>query len=63
MFGDKQGEKFVWSIAVLDSRGTYLVTDGIDDSESDAKACMIAKLGALVEKLEFSPVDEEAGAS
>lgn len=43
MYGDKQGDKFVWSISVLDSRGHYAVTDGVDNSEKDAKACMLTK--------------------
>jgi hypothetical protein len=60
VFGDKQDAKFVWSIAVLDSRGNYAFTDGVDDSELDAKASMLAKLTTLVEKLEFRPVDEGA---
>jgi hypothetical protein len=63
VYGDKQGDKFVWSISVLDSRGHFAITDGIDDSEKDAKACMLARLGALVEKLEFSPIAGSAKTS
>jgi hypothetical protein len=63
LFGDKQGEKFAWSITVEDSRGTFVFTDGIDASVRDAKACMHAALGALVETLEFVPVDEDARTS
>jgi len=56
MFGDKQDEKFTWSIDVVDSRGTRAFTEGIDASEKDAKAHMLTKLEALIEKLEFSPI-------
>lgn len=63
LFGDKQGEKFTWAIAVVDSRDTHIVTDGVADSERDAKASMLAAFGELVEKLEFKPVDEDAGTS
>ena len=55
LFGDKHDEKFTWAIEAVDSRGTHLSTDGVDDSEKDAKACMIAALGGLIAKLEFSP--------
>ncbi len=63
LFGDKQDEKFIWSIAVVDSRGTHIVTDGSGISEENAKEGMLAALGALVEKLEFSPIDEDTDAS
>ena len=56
LFGDKQAERFVWSIAVMDSRGMHLVTDGTADSAENAKAGMLSALGKLVEKLEFRPV-------
>lgn len=55
IFGDKQDETFVWSIAVMDSRGMQLVTDGTADSAENAKAGMLVALGKLVEKLEFQP--------
>lgn len=57
MFGDKHDGKFVWSIEALDSRGKNLITDGSAASEAEAKAGMLTALGALVEKLEFSPID------
>lgn len=59
LFGDKRGERFIWSIVAVDNRGTRVDTDGIDVSERDAKACMHAALGALLKKLEFSPVDDD----
>jgi hypothetical protein len=58
LFGDKHDEAFIWSIAVMDSRGKQLFTDGSEATAEAAKAAMLAALGALVEKLEFSPVDE-----
>ncbi len=58
LFGDKHDESFIWSIAVMDSRGKQLFTDGSEATAEAAKAAMLAALGALVEKLEFSPVDE-----
>ena len=59
IFGDKQDERFVWSIAVMDSRGMQLVTDGAADSPDNAKAGMLSALGKLVEKLEFQPSSSE----
>ena len=55
LFGDKQDDRFVWSIAASDSRGTHLVTDGTADLVEIAKAEMLSALGKLVEKLEFQP--------
>lgn len=59
IFGDKQDATFVWSIAVMDSRGMQLVTDGTADSAENAKAGMLVALGKLVEKLEFQPLTVE----
>jgi hypothetical protein len=61
--GDKQDKKFTWSITAEDSHGLFVFTEGVDDSERDAKACMIAAIGTLVETLEFVPVHEDAGTS
>ena len=58
VFGDKQGEKFTWWVDAIDSRGTCLSTQGLDDTEQDAKACMHAAFGALVNRLAFSPVGD-----
>lgn len=58
LYGDKQGAKFAWSITAMDSRGAHVTTGGADDSERDAKASIHAALGALVEKLEFRPIDD-----
>jgi hypothetical protein len=59
IYGDKQGAKFIWSIEAVDSSGKSIVTDGIDDSERDAKGRMTARLGALVQGLEFGPIRED----
>lgn len=58
LFGDKQGERFAWSIEVVDSRGIRLRWSRVDDTEQDAKACMHAALGGLVGKLQFVPVEK-----